>query len=326
MEIYKEFKPGVANCGFKTVVTLGAFDGVHLGHRKIIDKVIESSKKLGLQAAVLTFERHPVSVLNPKYSPKLLSTQDEKLEKLKKIGIDAVFVLKFSKSIADMTAEQFITDYLINCLGMKHFIIGYDHKLGKDGVASSEILQEFAIKHNFELEIIQPIRKDGILVKSSVIRKHISEGNVSIASLLLGENYSFSGKVVEGQGIGKILGYPTANISPLSVEKIIPAHGVYGGWIEIDSEKKDAVISLGPNPTFNNSVESIEIHIPDFKGNLYGKTVRAGFVRKLRNIEKFKSKEELTSQIKNDIESFITNPKNIKGEERNNGNYKRTKK
>ncbi|MFC1650291.1 bifunctional riboflavin kinase/FAD synthetase [Candidatus Latescibacterota bacterium] len=309
MEIYKDFKPGAANCGFKTVATLGAFDGVHLGHREIVDKVIKRSVKLGLQSAVLTFERHPVSVIKPEYSPKLLSTQDEKIERLKNIGIDSVFVLKFSKSIAGMTAEQFITEYLINCIGMKTFIIGYDHKLGKDGVASSEKLQEYADKHNFNLEIVKPIKKEGMIVKSSVIRKHISDGEVDIASILLGEDYSLAGNVVKGHGIGEKIGFPTANINPLNEEKIIPAAGVYGGWVEIEKEKRDVVISLGPKPTFNFSDETIEIHIPDFDANLYGKTLRVGFVRKLRNIKKFDSQEELKRQIENDIDNFIKKPK-----------------
>ncbi|MFC1538841.1 bifunctional riboflavin kinase/FAD synthetase [Candidatus Latescibacterota bacterium] len=309
MEIYKDFKPGVANCGFKTVATLGAFDGVHLGHRKIIDKVIECSKKLKLQSAVLTFESHPVSVIKPENTPKLLSTQEEKLEKLKNIGIDSVFVLKFTKSIADMTAEKFITEYLINCLGMKMFIIGYDHKLGKDGVASSEILMEYAQKHNFDLEIVQPIEKEGRIVKSSVIRTYISDGRVDLASQLLGEHYSFSGKVVAGLGIGEKIGFPTANIIPLNKEKIIPGPGVYGGWIEIDNVNKNALISLGPKPTFDIYEKTIEIHIPDYYGDLYGKTVKVGFVRKLRNIEKFESPEELKQQINIDLENFIKNPK-----------------
>jgi len=311
MEIYKDFKPGVANCGFKTVATLGAFDGVHLGHRQIIDKVIESSKKRGLKSAVLTFERHPVSVINPERAPKLLSTQEEKLEKLKSTGIDAVFVLKFSKSIAGMSAEQFITDYLVNCIGMKTFIIGYDHKLGRDGVASTAKLQEFADKHNFDLEVVQPILQDGMVVKSSAVRKHISDGNVDLAAVLLGEQYSLSGTVVEGHGIGAKIGFPTANIKPLNEEKIVPAAGVYGGVIEIGPETKDVVMSIGPNPTFNNSDETIEVHIPDFRGDLYGKTVRIGFTRKLRDTKKFKSQEELKNQIKNDINDFITNPKTL---------------
>ena len=148
-----------------------------------------------------------------------------------------------------------------------------------------------------------------MIVKSSTIRNHALSGRVDLASVLLGENYSFSGQIVEGRGYGVKIGFPTANIIPKDAGKIIPASGVYGGWIELEKERKDAVITIGPRPTFDLKEEIIEIHIPDFEGVLYGKVLRVGFVRKLRNIEKFESQLALIKQIKNDIENFITNPK-----------------
>ena len=309
MKIYKDFKPTPGLCGFTTVATLGTFDGVHIGHRKILEQVKARAEQTELHAVVLTFEHHPISVLKPDFSPKLLSTLDEKLIIFEKIGIDKVFILTFTKNIADMTAEQFITEYLKDCLGMSYFIVGYDHSLGKGGTASSKILQEYAQKFNFHLEIVRPITKDGMIVKSSTIRNHVLNGRVDLASVLLGEQYSFLGQVVEGRGCGEKIGFPTANIIPKDAGKIIPASGVYGGWIEIEKEKKDAVITIGPRPTFDLKEEIIEIHIPDFEGVLYGKILRVGFVRKLRNVEKFESQLALIKQIKNDIETFISNPK-----------------
>ena len=209
-----------------------------------------------------------------------------------------------------MTAEQFTAEYLKDCLGMSYFIVGYDHSLGKGGTASSKILQEYAQKFNFHLEIVRPITKDGMIVKSSTIRNHVLNGRVDLASVLLGEQYSFLGQVVEGRGCGEKIGFPTANIIPKDAGKIIPASGVYSGWIKFEDEKKDALITIGPSPTFDLEEELIEIHIPDYEGNLYGKSVRIGFVKRLRDIEKFESQEKLIQQIKNDIEKskhFITN-------------------
>jgi len=310
MEVYKDFKPAPKNCGFKTVATLGTFDGVHIGHRHILNQVIIKAEQTGVKAVVLTFDHHPFSVIKPDFSPGLLTTLDEKLAIFEKIGIDITFVLTFTNHIANMIAEQFIKEYLIDCLGMSYFIIGYDHRLGKDKAASSDKLQEHAQKLNFNIEIIQPIKREGIIINSSNIRNHVLQGRVDLASVLLGSDYSFLGQVVEGRGIGKKIGFPTANIVPENPGKIIPANGVYAGWIEIEQKKRDAVITIGPKPTFNLNEELIEIHIPDFKADIYRKILRIGFVRKLRNIEKFESKQALIQQIKNDINNskhFTTN-------------------
>ena len=310
MKIYKDFKPTPKNCGFETVATLGTFDGVHIGHRHILNRVVTRAKKTGVKAVVLTFDCHPVSIIKPGFSPKLLTTLDEKLVIFESTGIDITFVLTFTKHIANMTADQFIKEYLIDCLGMNYFVVGYDHSLGKDRAASSDKLQEYSQKLNFNLEIVQPIKREGIIVNSSTIRNHVMQGRIDLASVLLGEDYSFLGQVVEGRGIGKEIGFPTANIVPINSGKIIPANGVYAGWIEIEHEKRYAVINIGPKPTFDVKEELIEIHIPDYEINLYNKILRIGFVRKLRNIEKFESKQALIQQIKNDIDNskhFITN-------------------
>jgi len=310
MKIYKNFKPSPKNCGIKTVATLGTFDGVHIGHRHILNRVINRAEQTGIKAVVLTFDRHPVSIIKPDFSPKLLTTLDEKLVIFEKTGIDITFVLTFTKHIADMTADQFIKEYLIDCLGMNCFIVGYDHGLGKDRAASSDKLKEHAQKLSFNLEVVQPIKREGVIVNSSTIRNHVLQGRVDLASALLGEDYSFLGQVVEGRGVGKEIGFPTANIVPKNPEKIIPANGVYAGWIKIEHKKRHAVITIGPKPTFDLKEELIEIHIPDYEADLYKRILQIGFVRKLRDIEKFESKHSLIQQIKYDIDNsrhFITN-------------------
>ena len=322
MKVYRNYKPDKENCGLiehsmlQTVATLGTFDGVHIGHRQILEKVIVEAKKANVNAIVLTFDQHPISVIKPDVIPKLLTTLDEKLAIFENMGIDIVFVLSFTKEIASMTAGQFIKRYLIDCLGMNTFIIGYDHHIGKDRNASSENILELSKKLNFNVHILQPVKIDGVNVKSSIIRTQLLDGKVDSASVFLGENYSLSGNIVRGRGIGKKIGFPTANLIPENAEKIIPSNGVYAGWAEIEDvqperfDKLDAAIMIGSCPTLVEhsmlypNEESIEIHIPDYKADLYKKIIRVGFNKKLRNIKKFASKNELIEQIKIDVDNL----------------------
>lgn len=302
MKVYKNFIPSNSYCGFTTTVTLGTFDGVHIGHRNILRKVISNAELSGEQAVVVTFDRHPTSILKPEYSPKLLTNLDEKLALFENIGINITFVISFTKDISEISAEQFIKKYLIDCLRMNHFIVGYDHRFGKERKGSSATLQELSRKYNFTLEIQKPLTYEGMTVKSSTIRTHLLEGKVEVASVLLGKDYSLSGYVVAGHGLGKKIGIPTANISAKDTGKIIPLSGVYAGWIEFDDKKREAVLSIGSQPTFNRKDETIEAHIPEFKGDLYRKEVIVSFRRRLRNIEKFKSEQALVQQIRKDVE------------------------
>ena len=302
MKIHKKFTTYSSYCGLKSTLTLGTFDGVHIGHRHILKQVILRAHQSGEKAVVLTFDRHPGTVLNQKYSPKLLTTLDEKLAIFDEIGIDITFVITFTKSISEMTAEQFIKEYLIDCLGMSHFIVGFDHGFGKGRNGSSENLKSLAQKYNFILEIQKPIIINGMIVKSTTVRELIIKGKFELASQLLGAEYSLRGCVIPGHGVGKKIGVPTANITVKDSEIIIPSSGVYAGWLESDGQKRDAILCIGSRPTFGGEEETIEAHIPEFEGDLYGKGVRVGFVKRLRDIVKFKSSQELVQQIKKDIE------------------------
>ena len=304
MKIYKNFDISRSNCGFKTTVTLGTFDGVHIGHREILKKVIDRAEQSGEQSSVVTFDRHPSTVLKPDLSPNLLSTLDEKLSLFETIGIDITFVISFTKQIAEMNAEQFMKEYLITCLGMSHFIVGYDHGFGKERKGTSDILRELAHKYNFILEILKPVTYNGMVVNSSIIRSYLSEGKVDSASVLLGTDYSLRGYVISGHGLGRKIGIPTANIMINDPKKIIPLSGVYAGWLEFEGTKRESVLCLGSRPTFNREEEAIEVHIPEFGGNLYGKEVKVGFSQRLRDIEKFESQQALVQQIKKDIETL----------------------
>jgi riboflavin kinase / FMN adenylyltransferase len=302
MKIYRNFTPSQPYCGIRSTVTLGTFDGVHIGHRQILHRVVENASKTGEKGVVVTFDRHPISVINPEVSPGMLTTLEEKLDLFAEAGIDCTYILTFTLQIAKMSAELFIKEYFIDCLGMTCFIVGYDHGFGKDRKASTKELREYSHHLNFNLEIVKPVTHFGTIVKSSTIRARILEGNVLAASKLLGRNYSFSGKVVHGQGIGKKIGFRTANLQKEDPEKILPPAGVYSGWVKLEGKKLLAVISIGPRPTFNSTEEVIEAHIPEFEGDLYGQCLQVGFLDFQRGIQKFDSADSLVKQIKKDIE------------------------
>ncbi|MFA6470954.1 MAG: bifunctional riboflavin kinase/FAD synthetase [Candidatus Latescibacterota bacterium] len=308
MNIYRNFTPSQPFCGIQSAVTLGTFDGAHIGHMQILNRVVEHARKNGEQAVVVTFDTHPISVLNPEVSPGMITTLDEKIELFSKAGIDSTFILTFTKQIASMSAELFIKEYFIDCLGMTCFIVGYDHGFGKDRKASTKELREYAHRLNFCLEIVKPVMRGGTVVKSSIIRSQILEGKVGTAAKLLGRDYSFKGKVIHDRGIGKNIGIPTANLLKEDPEKILPLSGVYAGWVEFEGKKLHAVISIGPRPTFNSSEEAIEVHIPGYNGDLYGQYLNVGFSDRLREIRKFDSGESLVEQIKKDIEISIKSP------------------
>ncbi|MHB9031330.1 MAG: bifunctional riboflavin kinase/FAD synthetase [Candidatus Latescibacterota bacterium] len=302
MKVYSNFTPSAGECGFRTALTLGTFDGVHIGHRRILERVDARAKQDGITSAVVTFDRHPSAVLHENKSPGLLTTLEEKLDIFEKSGIDYTFIIRFTEETSRIPAAAFIHDYLSGCFGMRYFIVGYDHSFGRGRAVSSENLREYGLKLGFELEVMGPVTWKGRVVNSSAIRSLIREGDVQGASALLGYEYSFLGLVVHGSGLGKSFGIPTAKILSASPEKIIPAKGVYAGWAEIEGNHFRGVISIGPRPTFDNEEEAIEIHLPGFSGDLYDKHIRVGFIHRLRDIVRFDSPEALVKQIQKDIE------------------------
>ncbi|MCE5250656.1 bifunctional riboflavin kinase/FAD synthetase [bacterium] len=309
---------------YNTSITVGTFDGVHIGHRYILQELIKNSRATGDKALVVTFDRHPMSVLKPDSTPKLLTTQEEKLFLFEKLGIDITCVLTFTRDIANLTTEQFTRDYLIKRLKMNTLFIGYDHGFGKRSEKSPETFQKLAEALNFTLRTVNSVEFDGLTVKSSLIRTLLAKGNVEKAAELIGEDYSLQGKVIRGDGRGKKIGIPTANIEPGSSDKILPGKGAYAGWAEIDGIRKTAVINMGSRPTFNIHCDAIETHIIDFQGDLYGKDIRIGFTQKLRNIVKFNDQQDLLRQINSDIETTKKIYCHDKRREKQNGNHKGT--
>jgi riboflavin kinase / FMN adenylyltransferase len=304
MRIIEGFSPSQGSCGLDSAVTLGTFDGVHIGHQEILGRVIRRAGESHIDSVVVTFDRHPSAVLKPESFPGLLTTLDEKIEAFSRAGIQVTCILTFTEEIAAMSAGDFIRDYLVGCLGMKWFVAGYDHGFGRGRGASSEEFERYAAEYGFSLETVEPVIHSGTLVKSSEIRVRISKGDVAVAASLLGREYSLRGTVVHGTGEGRKIGFPTANLLPDSPDKLIPGKGVYEGKAVFGETRAPCVISIGPRPTFGPSPETIEAHIPGFSGNLYDTALTLEFTRRLRDITAFASAASLAEQIRRDIDSI----------------------
>ena len=286
-------------------VTIGSFDGVHIGHRKIIDALLERAQKNEGDSIVLTFETHPRLFLNPEYSLKLITTNDEKTDILKSLGIKHSLMLRFSREMADLSALDFYNSLLIHKLGVKDIIIGYDHAFGKDREGGIELLQKLGAENGINVEQVQEELIDGKAVSSTWIRDELAEGNTAFANKLLGRAYSISGYVVRGDGRGKLLGYPTANIQPGNDKKIIPADGVYAVTVLAGGFPNElpGMLNVGTNPTFDGKKRTIEVNIFDFNADLYGKEITVFFHERIRGENKFNGVEALKAQLQLDMQN-----------------------
>jgi len=289
------------------VLTTGTFDGVHLGHQSIIETLIKSVYHQGECSTIVTFEPHPQFVVR---SPKrdnlrLLTTIDEKISILERSKIDRLIILPFDQNFAQLSSEEFIENILIKKIGFNKIIIGYDHAFGKDRQGNYEILKELSKKYNYSITVMPPLSVDGVIVSSTGIRKLLGNGNVELAAKCLGRNYHLSGSVIRGEGRGKTLNIPTANIKPIAIEKLIPKDGVYAVWAKFENQKFKAVLYIGTKPTFFNKDRSIELHLFSFSGNLYGKKLEIEFKAKIRDDCYFEKVEKLIKQIEIDKQKTL---------------------
>ncbi len=284
----------------EAMVTIGNFDGVHRGHQRIFERVIESAKNVGAPSLAITFEPHPKKVIHPERHPFFLLTPlDEKLALIESCGIDAVLVINFNIEFARTTAGEFVRSILWNALRIKKIFIGYDYTFGKDREGNADFLRDRGAQLGFDIEQIEAVFIDNYVVSSTNVRLSILDGNVRLASRMLGRYYNISGTVVQGFRRGTGMGFPTANIQ---AEKVIPRAGVYVIYAIIDGLRYKGVLNIGFNPTFGNEELSVEGHLFDFQGNIYGKKVTILFVDRLRDEMKFPSPQELAEQIAKDIE------------------------
>ncbi|MFA4904039.1 MAG: bifunctional riboflavin kinase/FAD synthetase [Desulfobaccales bacterium] len=297
--VYHDLPPGESAFS-RTVVTIGNFDGVHLGHRAILDRVQKRARELGGQAVAVTFNPHPVKVLRPEVNLPLLTTQDQKLKLLADAGLDAVVVLPFSLKFAALPAREFVRQYFCERLRAREVVVGHDYCFGRGREGNIDLLREMGSVHGFTVQVVWGVEVQGAVVSSSLIRAMLRLGKVTEAGRLLGRPYGVAGRVVQGKGRGaKLLGVPTANI--LTPNELLPASGIYAVWVSRGDAILPGVANIGTCPTFDNSELSLEVHLLDFSGDLYGEPLEVQFVARLREEQRFPSLEALAAQIHADI-------------------------
>lgn len=283
----------------RTVLTIGNFDGVHLGHREIFRRVVQKARELDGTAAVVTFEPHPLRVLAPEKAPLQLNTGEEKIRLLAASCIDLLVILTFNRQLAEMSAEDFVRDILVGKLGVQHLIVGYDYAFGHNRQGDTAFLAAQAKLYDFSIEILKPIRAEQQAHSSTAIRRCLQDGRVADAVKVLGRNFTLDGEVVHGEGRGRKLGFPTANL--LTQKEILPREGVYAVKVKWREDYYDGVINIGRRPTFDGVAPTLEIHLLDFQADLYGERLRIYFVDRLRDELRFSSIEALQEAVVADI-------------------------
>ena len=288
-----------------TAITIGTFDGVHIGHRKILERLINNAKKLDLQSTVLTFFPHPRMVLQKDTGLKLLNTIDEKAQILEQIGLDYLIIHPFTKKFSRLSATEFVRDILVNELNIKKIIIGYDHRFGRNRNANINDLITFGSTLDFEVEEIPAQEIDDVSVSSTKIRNALSEGDIKTANSYLGYSYMLTGIVKKGKGLGKQLSFPTANLHIPEAYKLIPKNGVYVVQGMLNGRIVFGMMNIGYNPTVNGTQKSTEVHFFDFEGDLYGKKIQVQILDRIRDEQKFSSLEALKGQLFKDRDTSL---------------------
>ncbi|MBN1561264.1 bifunctional riboflavin kinase/FAD synthetase [candidate division KSB1 bacterium] len=290
-----------------TALTVGTFDGVHKGHRIIIDKLNERARALGLHSLLFTFEPHPKIVMQKAGAPEihLLTTIDEKIAVLQSIGLDFLVIAKFTASFAATSAEDFVRNTLVRQLKMKCIIIGHDHGFGRDRQGNDELLKRLGRELDFQVCTVPPISNGGEHISSTRIRQAVQDGHVEAAASMLGRPYEVTGTVAAGKKLGRKLGFPTANLQPHAA-KLVPRAGIYATRVRIGDQWHQSVTYIGARPTFGGAHNVVEVHVCDFDENLYGKSITVCFFRRLRDDRQFLTSDELIKAITKDKKDSLT--------------------
>lgn len=284
----------------KSIVTIGTFDGVHIGHQKIIKKLIKTAEERHLKSIVLTFFPHPRMVLQKHTDIQLLNTIEERKALLYHFGVNDIYIQEFTKEFSELSAEDFVKTLLVDKLNTKHIIIGYDHQFGKNRSAGIDDLKIFGKQFGFEVDEISVQDVDDVAVSSTKIRNALYQGDIATANSYLGYSYFLTGTIIKGRGLGRQIDFPTANISIEETYKLIPKHGVYVVKTSIGNRTVFGMMNIGTNPTVNGKEQSIEVHLFDFNADIYAEKIQVELLHRLRDEHHFDSIDDLKNQLHQD--------------------------
>lgn len=282
-----------------TLVSIGVFDGLHIGHQTLLRELVTQARAKGLLSVVVTFKRHPMALLEPAEAIPSLTSLAERIRLIKAMGVDIVVTLTFSQELAGLGAQPFVL-LLEHYLKMKGMILGWDFALGRHREGSLEALHELGKKLGFSTEVVGPIKYGEAIISSTEIRKALTEGDIARANAMLGRCFSLEGRVIEGEGRGTRLGFPTANLD-LDQLQALPLDGVYAASVVVDGRPRPAAVFIGRRPTFSGVERIVEVHVLDFKGDLYRRDLKIDIIERIRGEQKFKNPESLVAQIEKDI-------------------------
>jgi riboflavin kinase/FMN adenylyltransferase len=287
------------------VLTVGTFDGVHRGHWTVLGEIARRAAAAGGRSVLVTFDPHPLEVVNPEAAPRLLTLPDEKREVLAQSAVDHVEFLAFTHELALYPPERFVRDVLERRFAMSELVIGYDHGFGRGRSGDVELLRRIGREDGFAVDVVAAVMMDGHPVSSTLIRRAVAGGDLETARRGLGRWYSVSGRVVRGAGRGRRLGIPTLNLAPPDARKLLPPEGVYAARVGWRGERRGAMLNLGPRPTFGEAARTLEAHVFGFEGDLVGETVTIEFLRRLRDVRRFATVEDLQVQLGRDREAAL---------------------
>ena len=285
-----------------TVVTVGTFDGVHRGHWAVLQEIRERARATGRRSVLVTFHPHPLRIVRPEHAPPLLTTPEEKKEILAESGLDWAVFLSFTRALSRYEPRRFVEEILVRRLRVEELVIGYDHGFGRGRSGDADTLRRIGDELGFAVDVVPPVEAGDEAISSTRIRRAVGEGDVVTARRGLGRPYALRGLVVRGDGRGRDLGFPTANLRVSSSDKLVPAPGIYAVRGVLRRGTFPGALHVGPRPTFGGSASTIELHLMDFDGDVYGEEVRVDFVERLRDVQPFDSVEALVEQMRDDVE------------------------
>jgi riboflavin kinase / FMN adenylyltransferase len=298
-----ELPPALPRDGRPSVVTVGTFDGVHRGHRQVLDEIVRRARALGGRSILVTFHPHPLRVVRPEIAPPLLSTLAEKREALAESGLEYVVFVPFTRMLQRYPARRFVEEILRGRIGMDELVIGHDHGFGRDREGGVETLRAIGRELGFAVDVVDAFEEGGAPISSSGIRRRLAAGDVSGARTLLGRPYRLEGVVVRGERKGRELGFPTANVAIADAEKMLPLEGIYAAYGWVRGVRVPGLLHLGPRPTFPGFSPTVELHLLDWTGDIYGDTVRIELIERIRGIEPFPSAGLLIAAMREDERS-----------------------